>query len=150
MAGSAETSEDRFFHQLTGAYAEVRQAFARHVGMSRPRLQVLMRLWRDGETSHSDLRRILSLDGASVTRLIKEFEGEGMINRRIDPEDNRYTLARLTPEGERVAAELAHAHQAYQVRLLDGVTGEEQEIVLRALDRLRVNVERIERDHADR
>ncbi|WP_204358388.1 MarR family winged helix-turn-helix transcriptional regulator [Streptosporangium sp. 'caverna'] len=118
--------------------------------MSRPRLQVLMRLWRDGETSHSDLRRILSLDGASVTRLIKEFEGEGMISRRIDPEDNRYTLARLTPEGERVAAELACAHQAYQVRLLDGVTGEEQEIVLRALDRLRVNVERIERDRADR
>jgi DNA-binding MarR family transcriptional regulator len=150
MAGSAETSEDRFFHQLAGAYAEVRQAFARHVGMSRPRLQVLMRLWRDGETSHSDLRRVLSLDGASVTRLIKEFEGEGMINRRIDPEDNRYTLARLTPEGERVAAELALAHQAYQVRLLDGVTGEEQEIVLRALERLHVNVERIERDHADR
>jgi DNA-binding MarR family transcriptional regulator len=57
--------------------------------MSSPRLQVLIRLWRDGETSHSDLRQALSLDGASVTRLIKEFEAEGMVSRRIDPADNR-------------------------------------------------------------
>jgi DNA-binding MarR family transcriptional regulator len=145
MAGQAETPEDRFFHELAGTYAEVRQAFARHVGMTRPRVQMLMRLWRDGETSHSDLRRILSLDGASVTRLIKEFEAEGMVSRRIDPEDNRYTLARLTPAGEQAAADLERTHQAYQVRLLDGVTPEEREIVLRALRRLSSNVERIGR-----
>ncbi|GAA4230731.1 DNA-binding MarR family transcriptional regulator [Streptosporangium album] len=141
-----ETPEDRFFGELGGAYAEIRQAFARHVGMSAPRLRVLMRLWRDGETSHSDLRRILSLDGASVTRLIKEFEAEGLVSRRIDPADNRYTLANLTPAGAQAAAELARSHQAYQVRLLDGVTAEEQETVLRALTRVCANVDRIERD----
>lgn len=145
-----ETPEDRFFGELGGAYAEIRQAFARHVGMSAPRLRVLMWLWRDGETSHSDLRRALSLDGASITRLIKEFEAEGLISRRIDPEDNRYTLARLTPAGARAAAELAQSHRAYQMRLLDGVTAEEQEIVLRALARVCANVNRIEHDPQDR
>jgi DNA-binding MarR family transcriptional regulator len=145
-----ETPEDRFFRELGGGYAEIRQAFARHVGMSSPRLQVLMRLWRNGETSHSDLRQALSLDGASVTRLIKEFEAEGMVSRRIDPADNRYTLASLTPVGERAAADLEQSHQAYQVRLLDGVTAQEQEIVLRAVQRLCANVARIERDPAGR
>ncbi|WP_211265212.1 MarR family winged helix-turn-helix transcriptional regulator [Actinacidiphila oryziradicis] len=90
---------------LATTFGNLRQAFALHVGISRPRLQVLMRLWRAGETSHSDLRHLLSLDGASVTRLIKEFEAEGLITRRIDPGDNRYTLARLTPAGEQAAAE---------------------------------------------
>ncbi|MCW2859651.1 MAG: MarR family transcriptional regulator [Actinoallomurus sp.] len=141
-----ETPEDRFFRELGGAYAEIRQAFAQHVGMSAPRLQVLMRLWWNGETSHSDLRQALSLDGASVTRLIKEFEAEGMVSRRLDPADNRYTLARLTPAGERAAADLERSHQAYQVRLLDGVTAQEQEIVLGALQRLCTNVARIEPD----
>jgi MarR family transcriptional regulator for hemolysin len=145
-----ETPEDRFFRELGGAYAEIRQAFARHVGMSSPRLQVLMRLWRNGETSHSDLRQALSLDGASVTRLIKEFEAEGMVSRRIDPADNRYTLASLTPDGQRASADLEQSHQAYQVRLLDGVTAQEQEIVLRALKRLCANVACIERDPAGR
>ncbi|GLW08578.1 hypothetical protein Misp01_37080 [Microtetraspora sp. NBRC 13810] len=138
-----ETSEDRFFAGLGSGYAKIRQAFARHVGMSGPRLMVLMRLWRTGETSHSELRRLLALDGASVTRLVKEFEAEGMLTRRVDPGDNRYTLARLTPVGERVAADLARRHQDYQVRLLDGVTPEEREAVLRALERLSSNADRI-------
>lgn len=135
-----ETREDEFFRALGGTVAELSQAFARHVGMSPVRLRVLMRLWWDGETSHSDLRQALSLDGATVTRLIKEFEAEGLAGRRVDPADNRYTLARLTPAGERAAAELERSHQEYQVRLLDGVTARDQEVVLSALRRIRANV----------
>ncbi|NUW42279.1 MarR family winged helix-turn-helix transcriptional regulator [Nonomuraea rhodomycinica] len=147
MAESADdTPEDVFFRELTGAYAEVRQAFADHVGMSRPRLQILMRLWRHGETSHSDLRQVLGLDGASVTRLVKGFEADGLVARRLDPRDNRYTLARLTPAGERTAAGLADAHRLYQARLLDGVPPRDRETVLRVLARLRANV----RTHHDR
>jgi MarR family transcriptional regulator, transcriptional regulator for hemolysin len=135
-----ETSEDRFFRELGGACAQLRQAFARHVGMSAQRVQILIRLRREGETSHSDLRQALGIDGASVTRLVKELEAEGLVGRRLDPADNRYTLAALTPAGERAAADLEQAHQAYQERLLDGVTAQEQEIVLGALRRIRANV----------
>jgi MarR family transcriptional regulator, transcriptional regulator for hemolysin len=134
-----ETSEDRFFRGLGGACAELRQAFARHVGMSPHRVQVLVRLWRDGETRHSDLRQAMGIDGATVTRLIKEFETEGLVGRRLDPADNRYTLAALTPAGERMADDLDRSHQLYQQRLLDGVTTQEQEIVLRVLRRVRAN-----------
>jgi MarR family transcriptional regulator, transcriptional regulator for hemolysin len=108
--------------------------------MSAQRVQILIRLRREGETSHSDLRQALGIDGASVTRLVKELEAEGLVGRRLDPADNRYTLAALTPAGERAAADLEQAHQAYQERLLDGVTAQEQEIVLGALRRIRANV----------
>ncbi|WP_329251204.1 MarR family winged helix-turn-helix transcriptional regulator [Actinoallomurus sp. NBC_01490] len=135
-----ETPEDRFFRELGGAWAELRQAFARHVGMSAQRVQVLVRLRRAGETSHSDLRQALGVDGASVTRLVKELEAEGLAGRRLDPADNRYTLAALTPAGERLAAELERSHQEYQERLLDGVSAQEQETVLRVLRRVRANV----------
>ncbi|MEU0564422.1 MarR family winged helix-turn-helix transcriptional regulator [Nonomuraea sp. NPDC005983] len=135
-----ETSEDTFFREVAGACAELRQAFARHVGMSPHRVQLLVRLRRDGETSHSDLRQTLGIDGASVTRLVKEFEAEGLAGRRLDPADNRYTLAALTSAGERVAADLERLHQAYQERLLDGVTAQQQEIVLDVLRRVRANM----------
>ncbi|WP_371782651.1 MarR family winged helix-turn-helix transcriptional regulator [Streptosporangium subroseum] len=135
-----ETPEDTFFRELGGVYAELRQAFARHVGMSPHRVQVLVRLRRNGETSHSDLRQALGIDGASVTRLVKEFEAEGFVRRRLDPADNRYTLAALTPAGERVAADLERSHQAYQERLLAGATAHQQEIVLDVLRRVRSNV----------
>jgi DNA-binding MarR family transcriptional regulator len=135
-----DTPEDMFFRELGGAYAELRQAFARHVGMSPHRVQVLVRLWRNGETRHSDLRQAMGIDGATVTRLIKDFEAEGLVGRRLDPADNRYTLAALTPAGERTADDLARSHQLYQQRLLDGVTAQEQEIVLRVLRRVRANM----------
>jgi DNA-binding MarR family transcriptional regulator len=77
---------------------------------------------------------------ASVTRLVKEFEAEGFVRRRLDPTDNRYTLAALTPDGERVAADLERSHQAYQERLLAGATAQQQEIVLDVLRRVRANV----------
>jgi MarR family transcriptional regulator for hemolysin len=135
-----ETLEDAFFRELGSTCAELRQAFARHVGMSPQRVQALVRLRHGGETSHSDLRRILGVDGASVTRLVKEFEAEGLARRRLDPTDNRYTLAALTPAGEQLAADLERSHQAYQERLLDGVTAEEQEAVLRILQHIRTNL----------
>jgi DNA-binding MarR family transcriptional regulator len=136
----ADTVEDAFFRELGGACAELRQAFARHVRMGPHRVQVLVRLWREGETSHSGLRQALGIDGASVTRLVKELEADGLAGRRLDPADNRYTLAALTPAGERVAADLERSHQAYQERLLDGVTTQEQQIVMRVLRRVRANV----------
>ncbi|WP_431931113.1 MarR family winged helix-turn-helix transcriptional regulator [Nonomuraea jabiensis] len=135
-----ETSKDAFFRELGGTCAELRQAFARHVGMSPHRVQLLVRLWRDGETSHSDLRRTLGIDGASVTRLVKEFEAEGLVGRRLDPADNRYTLSALTPAGEKAAADLERSHQAYQERLLDGVTPQQQETVMGVLRRIRANM----------
>lgn len=135
-----ETAEDTFFRELGGACAELRQAFARHVGMSPHRVQLLIRLRRDGETSHSELRRTLGIDGASVTRLVKEFEAEGLVGRRLDPADNRYTLSALTPAGERCAADLDRAHQAYQERLLDGVPPHQRDLVLDALRRVRANM----------
>lgn len=134
-----ETPEDAFFRELGGACAELRQAFARHVGMSPQRVQVLVRLRRAGETSHRDLRRALGIDGASITRLVKEFEAEGLVGRRLDPADNRYTLAALTPTGVRVADDLVRAHQAYQERLLDGVTARDRQTVRRVLQRVRAN-----------
>jgi DNA-binding MarR family transcriptional regulator len=135
-----DTAEDTFFRELGRTYAELRPAFARHVGMTPYRVQVLVRLWRDGETTHSDLRQALGIDGASITRLVKEFEAEGLVGRRLDPADNRYTLAALTPAGKRMAADLERSHQTYQERLLDGVSARQQEIVLSVLRRLRANV----------
>lgn len=135
-----ETSQDRFFRAFGEAAAQLRQGFARSVGMSPQRVQILVRLHHSGETSHSELRQALGVDGASITRLVKELEREGLVGRRTDPADNRYTLAALTPAGTRLAAELRQRHQAYQERLLDGVSKQDQERVLLTFQRLRDNI----------
>ena len=135
-----EALEDTLFQQLTSACAEARQAYIQHVGMSQARLQLLSFLSRQGEISHAALQQELSLDGATITRLVKQFEAEGILSRRLDPQDNRYTLVSLTPSGQQMVTGLGETHRAFQARLLDGISREEQEVIVRVLERLRSNI----------
>ncbi len=132
--------EDTLFQQLAYACSETRQAFDQHIGMSQARRQLLALVSREGEISHAALQQQLALDGATITRLVKQFEAEGALNRRLDPQDNRYTLVSLTVSGQQIVAGLSEAHSLFQTRLLDGIPREEQEMVLRVLERLRANI----------
>lgn len=134
---------DTLFQRLADACVESRQSFDRHIGMSQTRRQLLTLLSQKGELSHAALQQQLSLDGAMITRLVKQFEAEGVLSRRLNPQNNRYTLVSLTDSGQAIVAGLRAAHRAFQTRLLDGITTEEQEVMVRVLERLRTNIRAI-------
>jgi DNA-binding MarR family transcriptional regulator len=129
--GSGNRSDDAFFAEFASTDAALRQAFAEHVGLSAGRVQVLVRLSREGQLRHSDLRERLGVDGATITRLVKRLESDGLLRREPDPVDNRYTLAVLTPTGKRTAAQVEQAHALFQQQLLAGVTSCDRQAVLR-------------------
>jgi DNA-binding MarR family transcriptional regulator len=93
-----------------------------------------------GESSHAALQQQLALDGATVTRLVKQFEAEGLLSRRLDPQDNRYTLVALSASGQQIVDELRAAHSAFQVRLLVGISDTDQERMIGTLEQLRANI----------
>ncbi len=143
------TLEDTLFQHLAYACSETRQSFDQYIGMSQIRRQLLTLLSRKGEVSHAALQQQLAVDGATITRLVKQFESDGVLSRRLAPQDNRYTLISLTDSGHSMVAELQAAHSAFQTRLLDGITREEQEIMIRALEKLRNNVRTIQQDRQE-
>ena len=136
--------EDTLFQQLASACSESRQAFDQHIGMSQIRRQLLTLLSEMGEVSHAALQQQLAVDGATITRLVKQFESDGVLSRRLDPQDNRYTLVSLTSSGQHIVAGLSAAHRLFQTQLLAGIPREEQEIVLRVLEHLRANIRAIQ------
>jgi DNA-binding MarR family transcriptional regulator len=123
--------EDTLFQQLAYACSESRQSFAQHIGMSQARLQLLTSLEREGEISHATLQ---------------QFEAEGVLSRRLDPQNNRYTLVSLTASGHSIVAGLNTAHSLFQTRLLAGISREEQEIMVHTLQRLRANIHSIQEE----
>ncbi|GHO49003.1 MarR family winged helix-turn-helix transcriptional regulator [Ktedonospora formicarum] len=132
--------EDTFFQQLATVCSESRHAFDSHVGMSQLRRQLLILLSELGEMSHAALQHHLAIDGATITRLVKQFESEGVLSRRLDPQDNRYTLVSLTGSGQQTVAALSTAHRLFQTRLLADISKEEQETALRVLQHVRANI----------
>jgi len=135
---------DTLFQHIAYACSETRHSFDQHIGMSQPRRQMLTLVAQAGEISHAVLQQQLALDGATITRLVKQFESEGVLSRRLDPQDNRYTLVALTASGQQIVAELRAAHSAFQTRLLAGITSAEQETMIGALAKLRANISAIQ------
>jgi MarR family transcriptional regulator for hemolysin len=139
------TLQDTLFHELARVGSEARRAFDLSTGTSERRRQLLSLLVEHGEVSHDELKRRLGVDGATVTRLVKQLESEAAVNRRLDPTDNRFTLVSLTDRGEKTAAELQEERRHFQRRLLAGVSRDEQKTVIRVLEQMRRNLEPIGR-----
>jgi DNA-binding MarR family transcriptional regulator len=139
-------SRDTFFAQLAVACTEVRRSFDRQTGMSQTRRQLLMILHEQGEVSHAAINRQLGIDGATVTRLVKRLESDGLVARRLDPADNRFTLASLTPAAEELVAELRAAHRIFQERLLADIDAGQQETVIAVLETVQANIRALKAD----
>lgn len=137
--------QDTLFQELASAGSEARRAFSLTSGTSERRRQLLPLLLEHGEVSHAELSRRLCVDGATVTRLVKQLEAEAAVTRRLDPTDNRFTLVSLTESGKRTAIELHEARRQFHRRLLAGVNRDEQKTVIRVLEQVRRNLEPIAR-----
>jgi DNA-binding MarR family transcriptional regulator len=136
---------DTLFQELARVSFDARRAFSLISDTSERGRQLLLFLLEHGEVSHATLQRRLGVDGATVTRLVKQLEAEDAVNRRLDPTDNRFTLVSLTESGKQTAAELHEGLRQFQRRLLAGVNREEQQTVIRVLEQVCRNLESIAR-----
>ncbi|MCV9948646.1 MarR family transcriptional regulator [Paenibacillus sp. BT-177] len=78
---------------------QISSKFERCAGISASRLQLLCKLYQVEEISQTLLQKEIGIDGAAVTRHLKQLEATEMVTRRTKPEDNRVTLVRLTDYG---------------------------------------------------
>jgi DNA-binding MarR family transcriptional regulator len=78
----------------------------------------------------SDLAERVLLSPSGVTRLVDRLAARGMLERRMDPDDARVTLASLTPEGSRLLPRAARTHLR---GIREHFTGRMSEAQLRAV-----------------
>lgn len=69
-------------------------------------VRVLFELAQRDSLKPGDLVTQLGLDPAYVSRILKDFEGKGLIRRERDPDDGRGVRIRLTPSGQAAFAPL--------------------------------------------
>lgn len=74
------------------------QTGAAGVSMSPLALRVLERILEE-QTTPGQLAAEMDLDPGSVTRLLRQLEDSGLVERRRSPTDGRVTTVEATPEG---------------------------------------------------
>jgi DNA-binding MarR family transcriptional regulator len=134
---------DAFLFEQGAVMRAAKAAFQRRVGISEARLHVLGHLYLSGELSQAELQRRLDVDGAAVTRQVKQLEAEGLLSRRSDPADNRYTLVTLTPEGKGKLLEVARAAREFLALTIEGVSPDDLACMRRVMARVRANLEEL-------
>lgn len=131
---------------ITHLYRDVMRINERETGMSQSRLEIMHELWHADELSQADLQQHLGVEGAVVTRIVKQLEAQGLVTRRPDPQDNRYTLVAMTPvaRSANTGADVLKFKDAFGTRLMDGLSAEDRAHLLRMLQRIEENVRTID------
>jgi DNA-binding MarR family transcriptional regulator len=88
------------------------------------------------DIDQSDLAARLGIDHAHTSLLMERLEARGLLERRVNGEDRRARLVRLTSRGEKLHARLYPKAFAGQNRILDVLEPPEREILLDLLVRV--------------
>lgn len=130
----------RFTALMMQLYRELVRAFEREIGLSPSRMSLLHAVQQAGEITQTDLQRHVGVEGPVITRIVKQMEAEGLITRRVAPQDNRCTLVALAPAGLELLDQARQVKAAFEARLLTGLSDDDQAQVLRILEHISNNL----------
>lgn len=123
--------------RMLKTYADQR---ARQFGISRAQWTVLIRLDRCEGLKQSELAEMLDLQPISLTRLLDRLAGNGLIERRPDPNDRRANRLYLTPAARPLIEELSHLGEDMMTTVLEGIDDASREQLLRDLGVMKDNL----------
>jgi DNA-binding MarR family transcriptional regulator len=117
--------------------------FEECTGVSQSRLELLTLLYQVDEISQSDLQKKVNIDGAAITRHVKQLETKGMVSRRRKPEDNRITLVKLSNQGRERIESYKKEKERFMEEMLVNISTEERNVLLHLLLQMKKNIENI-------
>lgn len=83
-----------------------------------------------------DLAASLGLDGSTVARLLDNLQGAGLVERREDEGDRRAKTIHLTPEAERLVAQVEAIARDVRLATIQGIPEADIERAAAVLERI--------------
>ncbi len=131
------------FDQRVGAVRRFNRFWTRRIGVLREgylespfsltEVRVLYELARSEETTASELGKELGLDAGYLSRILRGFQGRGLISKKPSKTDGRRSLLRLTEEGQETFAPLdARSHEDVGA-MLGALSAAEQDRLIGAM-----------------
>lgn len=87
------------------------------MGLTHPKYLVMLALWEHEPLSARELARLLQLDPATLTPLLKRLEAIGYLTRARNPDDERALSVTLTVEGRALRSRALKVPEAVVARL---------------------------------
>lgn len=124
-------------------FYDVKPVFEQFVGLSQARWRILSNLRSHEQLSQSTLQQRIQVDPAAITRQVKQLEEEGLVVRRSDPQDNRFTLVSLTEAGRAAAEEAYSKRDAFEARLVQHLSATDLDTLQRCISTMHQNLKEL-------
>jgi len=97
-------------------------------------MRVLYELAQNEKLTASDIARTLDLDMGYLSRLLRNFEKRGLINRKTSMSDARQSHLTLTARGRKMFAPMEQRSQQYAASMLASLDDAQQEQIVSAMN----------------
>jgi DNA-binding MarR family transcriptional regulator/GNAT superfamily N-acetyltransferase len=131
------------FDQRVGAVRRFNRFWTRRIGVLREgylespfsltEVRVLYELASSEEATASELGKELGLDAGYLSRILRGFEGRGLISKKLSETDGRRSLLRLTEEGQEAFAPLDARSREDVGAMLGALSAAEQDRLVGAM-----------------
>ena len=129
-----EAADDHSLMPLLGlAFWRMKHAFEREVGLSAATWFLLSMIIEEDGISQGEVSHRFEVDPSRITRLAQRLEGEGLLRRKRDPEDNRVVRLYVSEEGRLQIESCQERREEFEDRFRRVFSSEELAELRRAL-----------------
>ena len=115
---------------------------AREVGLTRAQWQAIATIRLHEGATQREIAEALDISSVTIGRILERLEQDGWIERRPDAQDRRAYRLYLKQGAQPILEKLGEIASDEERRTLAGLSGDEQQLLSRLLDRLLGNLER--------
>lgn len=126
---------------ISGAIA---RRYADRFDLTIPDWRVMAVLGRFPDISANEVCERTVMDKVTVSRVVSRLLSAGRIIRRIDPNDRRRSILRLSPEGEAIYEQVVPIARRFEACLFAGFTDEERAQIDAMTARLKARADRLD------
>lgn len=113
---------------------------ANGIGIPRPLWRVLLMLSERQGTHQAGLAEALMIEQITLTRHIDQLESDGLVERRVDPQDRRVRRLFLTPAALPVLDDMRAVLAQLEHAALDGLPGGSLDLLTGLLEQIHHNL----------
>jgi len=136
-------SDANLLAQFSQMYRTAIDTFMEKVGMFRGQGLVLCQVVKQNGMTQSEIAEALSVQGATITNMLKKMEDANLITRQRDPQDNRLVRVFATQAGIELEISIAEQLKSLEASILEGVPESDRAVLRRVLWQMIGNIEKL-------
>ena len=114
-----------------------------HPGLTNATYDVCGIICQAGSTNQDNISKALKMDKSSVAKIVNKCVEDGLVERRVNPNNRREYILKMTPEGQATVQELIDLVALWQDEALSVLSEQEKELFLDMIQRIEVHTDEI-------